>query len=226
LIDDPRYDPTTQKQWTPLKQYQNIKDFIEPIRKKVLCACFGNHDYRLFRWGNMVQDYLCKELNIPYGTFAAKIEIKDRRGNSQYKVYLTHGRKQIGSAADDPIRVQSNMELILKRHLKNKAADCLVMVKGHTHKLLCIHPRQDLYLYDDGVDIKSSYRVSEPGTNFIHPDLRYFGNSGSAYRLFADPKEAVSSYGEIGEFDPVELGYLRLTVVNGKVVDFRKVVVG
>jgi len=223
-IDDKRYCQDTDEGYSPLEQYQAVKDFLRPIRKKILRIGFGNHDYKLFRFGNMVRDLVCKDLEVSYGTYASKVIIKNWDGKIQYKIYITHGRKSINSTADDPIRRQANMELILKRHLKDQAADCAVMIKGHCHKLLSIHPTESLYLYDDGREIKSAYTADTEGI-YIHPDLRYYGCSGSAYRLFSDPILGVSSYAEMAEYSPNELGYLRLIVHGGKPVKLEKVVI-
>lgn len=224
-IDDPRYAPDTDAGFSPLLQYQHMTDFVEPIKASVLVAMFGNHDWKLFKYGNMVRDYLCKESGIPYGTYTAKVIIRSKGVKEPLKIYVTHGRKSIGSVADDPVRRKSNMELVLKRHLQNQAGDCLIMVKGHAHKLLAVSPSEELYLYDDGAGIKSAYTGAGAG-NYIDPNLRFYGCSGSALRLFADPSLGVSGYGELAEYSPVELGYLRATIRGGKVVKWEKVVVG
>ena len=41
-------------------------------------------------------------------------------------------------------------------------------------------------------------------TPYIHPDHRWYCNTGSFLRLYG---MGISSYAEIGEYDPVELGF-------------------
>lgn len=230
-IDDPRYSRLTDRGLDPIDQYKAVRDFIRPIRKNILAALFGNHDWKLFKTGNFVQRVVCgaedetQPVKIPYGTYTAKVIIRSKVVKEPLKIYVTHGRKSIGSVADDPVRRKSNMELVLKRHLQNQAGDCLIMVKGHAHKLLAVSPSEELYLYDDGAGIKSAYTGAGAG-NYIDPNLRFYGCSGSALRLFADPSLGVSGYGELAEYSPVELGYLRATIRGGKVVKWEKVVVG
>jgi len=235
LIDDPRYNPEADEGYSPLKQYQTIKHQIAPIRDKILVALHGNHDKRLFKFGNLVRDYLCFDPNdpeeitpIPYGTFACKIIIKNQYGIA-YKIYATHGRKSISSAADDPARNAVNRQLILKRHLKNKAGDCLFMVKGHNHQLISLPPAQGLYLTNHGTKLEQNYTGSWLLSSiFVHPDFRFYAGVGCAYRTFADPELEIptSSYAEEADYDPVELGYLRATIRGPRVVGWERVVVG
>ena len=131
-----------------------------------------------------------------------------------YKIYATHGFKNITSAAYDPKRRRVNMQLILKRHLKFKAGDCAVMVKGHTHKLMVCKPESELFLVDDGSRIKQKYTRWGQSEEYIHPDARWYGNTGSFLKLHG---KDISGYAEIMEYDPVELGFLVLVVRKGKI---------
>lgn len=230
LIDDPRYNPEADEQYSPLKQYQKIKKEIRPIRKKFLAAMYGNHDKRLFKFGNLVRDYLCSDeeetVSIPYGTFACKIVVKNK-GNVSYKIFATHGRKSISSAADDPARQKVNRKLILKRHLKNKAGDCLFMTKGHNHQLIRLTPAETLYLTNEGKKLLQNYTGDwNLHSGFVHPDYRFYAGVGCAYRTFADPalKVPTSSYAEESDYDPVELGYIRAVIRGPRVIAFEKVI--
>jgi hypothetical protein len=227
LVDDKRYSPETDKKLLPLKQYQNGKEFFEPIASKTLFFEMGNHDWMLAaRYGNIVKDMLCKDLGIPYGTYTSKLAAKDKKGRQMYKLFYTHGAKSISSTADDPIRREANMLLQLKRRLSMKAGDCEVMAMAHTHKLLVAAPMSNLYLHDDGQKIKAAYTGGASGT-WIHPDHRWYVNTGSFLRLYADrePGEGVSGYAERFGYDPVELGYVVIECRAGKIANVRKEVV-
>jgi hypothetical protein len=157
-IDHPFYDEYTHTK----KPLETIEDAIKrriPIRKHLDFILEGNHDLRLKHHGNVakaVTDRLNKAkgkaTNIIYGSYSTKATWNDRNGNLMFKSYHTHGRKGISSVADDPLRVQSNMMLSLKRHLMHKFADTILMCKGHTHKLLIKPPQPQLYLYDTSMD--------------------------------------------------------------------------
>lgn len=212
--DDPRFSPEKLTEPLPLVQIDKAIEVRQSIRKNLLAILMGNHERKVWRFGDITSK-VCKELGIPYGTYTSKITVKDTKGNLLYKIYETHGFKGINSTADDPKRRQSNMELILKRHLKHKAGDCAVMIKHHAHKLLSCKPEAELYLTDDGNHIKQNYTGWGQNENYIHPDARWYGCAGSFLKLFGD---GISGYAEIFEYDPVELGFLVLKVRDRKIV--------
>jgi len=226
-VDDKRYsrdteDPNTP---TPLRQYRRTKDFFEPIANKTLFALLGNHDWMVsVRYGNYLQTELCPDLKIPYGTYTTKLSVKDKKGRQMYKLFYTHGARSISSTADDPIRRDANMLLQLKRRLAMKAGDCEVMAMAHTHKLLVCPPISGLYLHDDGKKIRSAYTGIRTGEGqWIHPDHRYYVNTGSFLKLYG---EHVSGYSERFGYDPVELGYAVIECRGGKIANIRKAVIG
>lgn len=221
MLDDPRYDRETVETPIPTEQNRRARRNLEPIKKQLVTILDGNHPWKLWKFGPLTKN-LCEELGVQFGTWTSKIAWKDRKGRLLFKSYHTHGRRQINSAADDPERIDSNMKLILKRHLKKKAGDCILMAKGHTHKLLITQPQKQLYMTDDGEAVKQQYTQNAHTDEWIHPDHRYFVNTGSFYRLFAN---GVSGYAEIAEYDPIELGFAIVRVRNRKIEKIDKVVV-
>ena len=214
MADDPRFSPEKLSEELPLAQSKTAIKRREPIKDKLLTILLGNHERKLWRFGNITEE-VCEKLGVPYGTYTAKITIQDSNDNLMYKIYATHGFKSVTSTADDPIRREANKRLVLKRHLKFKASDCAVMVKGHAHKLLVSKPESDLYLYDDGKQIKQGYTGWGQTEEFIHPDARWYGCTGSFLRLFG---KNISGYAEIFEMDPTEIGFLVLKVRNKRIV--------
>ena len=223
-VDDKRYSLETDKKETPLKQYRNIQEFFRPIASKTLFILQGNHDWVLARTvGDYLAEVLCPDLKIPYGTATCKWAIKDKKGRRLYKLFYTHGARNISSVADDPIRREANMLLQLKRKLAAKAGDCEVMAMAHTHKLMIAPPMSSLYLHDDGGKIRSAYTGIGTGSGqYLHPDHRFYVNTGSFLKLYG---EHVSGYGERAGYDPVELGYAVLECRDGKIKTIRKEVV-
>jgi hypothetical protein len=214
LIDDPRFSEDKLTEALPLEQKKKAVEEHGSIKDLLICMLDGNHPRKLWKFGNITKE-ICEELGVEYGTYTAKIVIRDSNGNLLYKIYATHGFKNITSTADDPKRRRVNMQLILKRHLKFKAGDCAVMVKGHTHKLLVCKPESELYLFDDGNRIKQGYTGWGQNEEYIHPDARWYGNTGSFLKLHG---KNISGYAEIMEYDPVELGFLVLKVRRKKIV--------
>jgi hypothetical protein len=130
----------------------------------------------------------------------------------------------IRSRADDPVRRLANEKLQLKQHLKDKMGDCLLMAKGHTHKLIVCEPMEQLFLTTEEGEIKQGYTGggSGAGSGFIHPDLRWYVNTGSFLKCYG---ENVNSYTEIAELDPIETGYVVVEVRDRKIERVRRVVI-
>ena len=213
-VDDKRFSKEKLSEPLPLAQVTDAIRIRQSIKKMMLAKLTGNHEDKLWRFGDLME-HICRELAVDYGTYTSKITIQDKHGNPMYKIFETHGTRSITSSADDPKRRKVNMQLILKRQLRRKAGDCAVMVKHHTHKLLVSEPEKELYLTDNGNTIEEGYTQSEQHSEYIHPDVRWYGNAGSFLKLYGD---GFSGYAEKGEYDPVELGFLILKVRDRKIV--------
>lgn len=217
MVDDPRFSPEKLTEALPLAQIREAKIKREPIKDKLITILEGNHERKLWRFGNITKE-VCEHLGVPYGTWTAKVTIEDKKDNLMYKFYETHGYRNITSTADDPLRRDVNMRLILKRQLRRKAGDCAIMIKHHTHKLIVTPPISELYLTDDGNKIRQAYTSSGQGETYIHPDARWYGNAGSFLKLYG---EDISGYAEMAEYDPVELGFLVTIVRDRKIVEVK-----
>ena len=222
--DDKRFDfdsvdPTIPN---PIQQWQRVAEELMPIKTKIAAINTGNHDRAHHRHGNGVRDIVCKDLGIrhKYGTYSCKVAFHDKHGLI-FKVFITHGSRSITSTADDPIRREANEKLILKRHLKPIAADCLIMWKGHAHKLIISPPEKELYLNDDGEKIRQHYTTSDPRGEYIHPDHRYYFCTGGFLKLYGP--EGTDTYVERAEYPPAELGYIKVRIEDRQVVGAEKV---
>ena len=221
-IDDKRYDMETTAEPYPLQQLHDAVTTLTPIASKLLVILKGNHEHKLWRFGDLAAE-IASQLNVPYGTYSSKLTINSKDGKYLYKIFVSHGRKGVNSAADDPIRRATNMALTLKRHLKFKAGDAVIMAKGHTHKLIVCEPESELYLIDNTKEIKQQHITSSQNAPYIHPDHRYYINTGSFYKLYG--KDGISGYAEIAEYDPLVLGYAVATVRDGKLQGVDKVTI-
>lgn len=222
-VDDHRFDPNTNDLTTPtvMKQYERVADILRIIKDKVLYINDGNHDYRHAKVVNFLEDIVCRNLGIPYGTYSSKLTISDNQGKARLKFYTTHGYGSIGSSADDPIRQKSNLRLSLKRKMAKQAGDCHLMAMGHTHKLLTAHPEHNLYLTDDGTTIKQHYfdtlQTADP---YIHPDHRYYANTGS---FLKSQIIGCSGYAERFGYPPEPMGYIVVHINDWKIERIEKV---
>lgn len=221
-IDDKRFsmDITIQ---TPLQQQRMVVERYRDIAKsnQLITMLFGNHSYKLLpKIGDITAD-TCRQLDIEYAGFSAIVELYCNKTNLLlYKIYVTHGRRSVFSAADDPIRQLANMKLQLKRHLAPQAGDCLVMAKGHTHKLIVSQPEPILYITHSINKIKQKYTnaLDVSGSQYIDPDLRWYVNTGS---FLKSRGIGVNSYPEMAEYPPVQLGYAVIEAHDGLVTNIR-----
>lgn len=224
-IDDPRYDGMTISEHSMLKQMESAYKHRLPIKSNIITILDGNHPRKLWRFGDITQE-VCRQLDVPFGTWSARITYSDFYGNVLFKHFCTHGVGQaLNSIADDPVRREANLKLALKKKLKFKAGDTALMSMGHTHKLLVCGPTKELFLNDSKGVIADDYTDASMfmSTGFIPPDLRWYVNTGSYYRLYGD--DATSGYAEMAGYDPIELGFAVAKIRNGRIMEIEKVLI-
>jgi hypothetical protein len=216
LDDQKRFDPETNIS-SPLIQKKDMKAKLEAIQGKLDTMLDGNHErYLLKKVGQITKD-LCDDLKITYGTFASKLEFSDN-----YKFFIMHGARGINSMSPDPVRKRAYMLFTLQRHLQDLAGDCIVMAKGHAHKLLVSKPLPLLYTVTEKGKIKAKY--TQPGSRdvYISPEHRYYACTGS---FLKSQMIGVSTYSERFELAPVELGYIKIIIRDKKVQDVEAMIV-
>lgn len=210
----------------PDLQIDHFYDKINPIRKLFAVLLDGNHEYKLYRYFPYIKR-LCSKLQIPYGTYSTVISFHGRSAKEKnkkllFKVYATHGYGSIRSAAGPPERQETNMKVRLKDKLSPLSADCAIMAMGHTHRLLITPPISKLCITSDGKEMHHHYTSSQQNDHYIHPDHRYYLNTGSFTKLF---HIGVSGYAERAMYPPMEQGFPVVTVRNGKITNAHKVTV-
>jgi len=224
MVDDnKRFDPTTQDLTilTPMQQYQRFVEIFRPLAKQILYVNDGNHDLKHLRVMNFVQS-ICTEMGVPYGTYTSKLTVCDDKGRNRFKIYTGHGWGSLTSGADDPIRRKSNMKLSLKRKLAGKAADCVLMAMGHSHKLIVSRPERELYMIDDGAKLTQRYTTAQQDGEYIPAHLRWYVNTGS---FLKNQILGASGYAERAGYDPVPLGFTKVVIEDWKIVDVKKIYV-
>jgi hypothetical protein len=235
MIDHPHYQITGSEPSGIVAQMWKSVAHLTPIRKKMITILQGNHERSLHRVGD-ITGYVCRELDIPYGTYSCRVAYVCKRTKELlFKQFATHGRRGVSSTADDIVRRKSNMQLSLKRHLRYEAGDTVLMTKGHTHKLFHLDPQPELFLTSDDGRIKQDYTSIRQNDSYIPPDLRFYVNVGAFFRKYGDElldyeldrplDSARSSYVEEGEYPPTELGFAVALVRDGEVVEVREEVV-
>jgi len=84
--DDKRFDLDTvdKSVSTPMKQRYAYEQKIKPFASKIIVLLNSNHFEKLKKFGNLAKE-ICDNLNIPYGTYTAKITYKDKKGKLLFK---------------------------------------------------------------------------------------------------------------------------------------------
>lgn len=234
-VDHPYYDPSTFKYPDkPLPFYQAARGVANriPISQQLKVMLRGNHDGRFKRIGDLA--HMCvnslrhrEDSPVQYGTWSCKVSWLDTRGEIMFKSFHAHGigARTLRSTADDPKRRVANEQLMLKRRFKAKHADTIINAMGDTHRLIVAKPESELFLYDDGEHITQGYTHWEHGSKYIHPDARFYINTGSFLKMYSD-KPGIVSYAEERGYDPIELGYVLVKVRERKIHSAEKVVLG
>jgi hypothetical protein len=205
--DDPRYDPKLCTNKVPLEQADEVIQQLMPIKENLITCLLGNHEMKLHLFGN-ITEYICRQLNVPYGTYSSKVTFRFD-DNSYIKGFFHHGFGSIGSYAKSPIQRQTTMLEALKRKLAFKSGDCKIMAIGHTHKLLICQPISELYLTSDQDRFYQGYTTDTSNGKYIHPDNRWYFNTGSFLKLYRD---GVSGYADMFGYDPIELGFVLIKI--------------
>jgi hypothetical protein len=220
--DDKRYQATGKKDIVPVKQAKAAVEMLRPIADRGLVLLSGNHEFALHRVGDFGES-MAEELGVPYGGRTCKVALHGKHGLT-FKMYLCHpSHVTLPAGAKDHEQRLANRKASLKRVLANKAADCLLMGMGHVHQLLVADPARKLSLYDDGCEIKQAYTgLGDGRAQRIDPDSRYYCATGSFYRSQVLGEDV---YSEQFGYDPVELGYIVVTVRDGKLAGVREAVV-
>jgi len=212
--DDKRYNDTV-KEPIPLKQAKEFIKYFKPIQKQIVTVLKGNHEGKLHRFGNLAE-HIAEELEVPYGTMTARVVLKNK-----FKIFITHDVPVFRSKSKDFLQRQANILAACKNSLQYRMGDAAVMICGHPHHLLVIEPHPMLYLTDGEKGVKQHYLKGDTGNGgYINPDQRFYGCAGSFRKKYIDGKD---DYSDI--YDPVELGYLILTVEGGKPIKLDKKVV-
>lgn len=211
---------------SPKQQADRVIKIFEPVKKRILAWGIGNHEMKL--WNTMdFGKYIADALGCPYGAYNFKVHYYHQQ-DLMFKSYHTHGMGGLHSNAKDDIQYDANRRAQLKHKLvKSGHADCIYMSRGHDHQLIVVEPtvHNKLYLTDDGDGIHQKYSTAAAqDSDFIPPDSRWYATTGSFRKLYSRPGLQTIDYGEVVGYAPSEIGYVRLRIENGNVVNAIKVV--
>jgi len=223
MVDDKRYSMETTKESSILSQINNAVRQRERIKDKLITVLDGNHPYKLRKFGDITKT-LCERLDAPYGTYSCIITYKSKGGATLFKHYVHHGFGSLKSSANPYMRKVLNKQLSLRNKFSEKFGDCLLNSMGHTHQLIVVDPIHQPYLTTDK-DGKLEMKYTKPSkrSGYIDPDHRWYVNTGGFYRAY---EQGITSYIEMGGYNPVELGFLVAKIRDRNITDIDKIIVG
>lgn len=186
-----------------------VEDFITKWSKTFWWFHTGNHEEKISaKHGDFVEK-MCKRAGVRYGGFTAFVNLIAANGNV-IRLITTHGATTIGSTLDDPADAEAAMKRKLRRTL-SRLGDADLYSMGHTHKLL-VH---------QGPPVLRMAR--ETGGHVEHryeQDKRWYANTGCFMKSYV---EGHINYAERAGYPPLEIGCVKVTIKNGKIVNVEKV---
>jgi hypothetical protein len=112
-----------------------IKNLFEPVKDKIICLLEGNHESTIHRFHqDDILRNICKDLDVPYGSYQAFIVLKCHRINSLEKhdivIHAWHGA---GSAQTEGARLMRLMRLV-------NDIETSIYLMGHLHTIASYTP--------------------------------------------------------------------------------------
>jgi len=226
-VDHPYFEFSNLDVNTPIayKQAELVVRYLHSIRHKILCLLEGNHDRYSRNYIGLVENIICKDLGVDFGTWSSIIEFITPKGS--FKGHFTHGsdrRSPVRSMSPIASRSQLNEKLSLINILSApNFGDCVINTCGHYHRLITYNPSDfnDLCLLVKNGELKETYRTPDHGMDIIPPFERFYAASGAWLKSYVN---GISTYGERAMFKAVSIGCIVYEIRGGKVqnVEARK----
>lgn len=221
-VDHPYFEWSTTDLNTPIayKQAELVVKYLDPIKNKILVLLEGNHDRYSKNYIGLVENIVCKELSVDFGTWSCIAKFTAENGN-RFNGHFTHGsdrRSPVRSQSPIASRQQLNEKLSLVNILSAPGfADCVINTCGHYHRLISYRPSDysDLCLLVNGRELEETYKTPEHDGPFIPVFERYYASTGAWLRSYVN---GISTYGERAMFKAVSIGCIIYQVRGGRVV--------
>ena len=228
--EDRRWQTTSvawqDKLYTPQEQAEAIVRDLTPLKGRIPVVLAGNHEWKLMNTMNF-PEAVAKELGSEYGGAACVVHFEWNR-KPAFRFHAMHGGWTPFSNAKDVVQADANIRAALKMKLQDQVGDCIAHFCGHGHRLIVQPPTAHRQLYittTKAGKISQNYKVSPvQSANYLHPDTRWFGMTGSFIKLYSPPGSKSIGYAEMFGYRPNEIGCLKATVKGGQLVQVEKVV--
>jgi hypothetical protein len=222
-LGDPRFDPDVHRGKKAIlnAQLDIWEDVHSPILDTMDFLLDGNHEETIIKVFNPAEE-IARRIKNKYdreiGWGGRTIAI----GLNGYRLFATHGARAVNSLAGDIMQREMNDCIRIKRLLRDLRSDCHVMAMGHIHKLRVHPPIKKLNLLTKGNKLKESYSFDYTTSDgVLHEDARWYCSTGSFMRGYI---YGATSYGEKLMYPPTELGFIKISVKNGRVENVEKII--
>lgn len=237
-VDDPRFNLEVHRGMDARMNFQ-IDEYVEThdkIADKCLWLLMGNHELTLMRKTDMIHE-TAKKMGLIDKDWG-KVNGKQVKSYSSYTVKALfptfrlldwHGSGYIQSNARDAKTRDVNEGFsIMKKLSRLPGDDCEILVMHHIHKVRIHAPDNSMEMITKPDEMKLFEYYKQPSRIYIDKekdlyripeDERFFCSSGSILRTYAD---GLSTYGEIAGYRPTEMGFIKITVKNDKLVSVEK----
>lgn len=214
------------KLYTPEEQKKAIVQDLLPLKGRIPVVLAGNHEWKLMDTA-CFPGMIAEDLGAQYGGSSCVVHF-DLKGKAAFRIHVMHGGWVPSSNAKDVVQQDANMRATLKMKLQDQVGDCIAHFCGHGHRLLIQPPTAHRHLYITTTKIgkiNQNYKVSpEQHAGYLHPDTRWYGMCGSFLKLYSPPGSKSIGYAEMYGYRPTEIGCLKATVKDGKLVHVEKLV--
>lgn len=196
-------------------------DKFVPLTGRILWINDGNHERRFKNEWRPTND-IAKKLQAVYSNGVMVKAIFPG-----FRLLDWHGDGVINSRAGDALQRATNEMVALKRKLRLLPADdCEIVAMHHIHRLIIHPPMRILHLVTDPVRAKlvetytvpSRIRITDD-TYRVPEEEKYYVACGSTLRGYI---EGFSTYVEEAGYAPAEIGCIKLTIKNDKLVKVEK----
>lgn len=200
----------------------------------------GNHDWR-FRTILPVGAYISQQLSVPYCGVSSLITLQHTKGVRDLDFFLAHEGPRLPKGAKDIRQRMANQEAALQRGMEFHFDSADFLAYGHTHQLQVTGPpggKFPVRVRDKAgkfheVEVEWSdfgpMKLARKGLKYVHPYAKWYANTGTFERtgvtvdvtdMAPDQFEKVpATYSQRANWQPTRVGYVRLKVKEGKIVD-------
>lgn len=221
-VNDKRYDPSVHggRYNTLLAQANRVAEMEAPVADKCLLRLLGNHEFKAHVAGvGRFDEHIAGKLagndkkkwnELPMTPGYSCICVL-----SHMRIFLAHGWKVGKFSTSDPTMMRMHKQLKIKKLLRNKAGNCELMAQGHGHEMIVLPPQSGLSLLEKDGKVRQHYpTMVTDHDGYIAENSRWYAMTGSCLKTMDDE---VITYGEVGGYDPSELGMLMVAIRKGHV---------